>query len=84
MCPLTGEKLGLRDESKAEVMPSTNGTNGTLVREGAEPPTPAAPAEGKSEAVPAEAPAPADTTAPAAVTATVAIKRLTLSWSIKK
>jgi len=69
VCPLTGEKIGVREESKPESKPAntngTNGTNGTLVREGAEAPSPApAPSEGKPEAAPAPAPAAEPATAP--------------------
>jgi len=71
VCPLTGEKIGVREESKPESKPAntngTSGTNGTLVREGAEAPAPA-PTEGKSDAAPAPAATPA--TAPAAESVT--------------
>jgi len=76
VCPLTGEKIGVREESKPESKPAnpttngtngTSGTNGTLVREGGEATPPAsapAPTEGKPEAAPAPAPAAEPVTAP--------------------
>merc|ERR1719391_1547687 len=79
VCPLTGEKIGVRDERKQlegkPANPTTNGTsgtNGTLVREGAEAPPPAptpAPTEGKPEPTPATASATATAPVTAPVTA---------------